>query len=150
MSIFLKKINKKNIELKSYVKWLNDKEVNKYLELRFNETTPKDIINFINKNKKNKRTFVFGIFINKNNKSQHIGNITLGPINKFHKFGEIGFFIGEKNFWNKGIMSLAIQQIIKIAKKKFKLKKLIGGCYEINEASKKLFIKNKFKLEGKL
>ena len=47
-------------------------------------------------------------------------------------------------------MSVAIKRIILISKTKFKLKKLLAGCYEINQASKNLFLKNKFKLEGKL
>ena len=32
--------------------------------------------------------------------------------------------------------------------KKKKIKKLQAGCYEINKGSKKILLKNKFKLEG--
>ena len=147
MKIILEKINESHAN-KKYLKWLNDKEVTKYTELRHKETKLKDIVSFIKKTKDSKNTFIYGIFLN--NKKNHIGNITLGPINSIHKSAEIGFFIGEKKFWNKGVMSVVIKKIILISKTKFKLKKLLGGCYEINHASKNLFLKNRFKLEGKL
>ena len=147
MEIILEKINEKHAN-KKYLKWLNDKEVNKYLELRHKETKLSDIVSFIKKTSNSKNTFIYGIFLN--HKDNHIGNITLGPISTLYKTAEIGFFIGEKKFWDKGIMSTAIKEIIKISKNKFKIKKLIGGCYEINHSTKNLFLKNNFKLEGKL
>ena len=65
-----------------------------------------------------------------------------------HKYAEISYFIGEKKFQNLGLGSLAIKKVCKIAKSKYKLKKLIAGVYENNVPSKKVLEKNKFKLEG--
>ena len=45
-------------------------------------------------------------------------------------------------------MTKVFQKLIKVAKNKFKLKKIQAGIYEYNLASKNLLIKNKFKLEG--
>ena len=67
----------------------------------------------------------------------NIGNIKLGPINFIHKTGEISYFIGEKELWGKGYTTLAIKEIIKIAKK-MGLKKLKAGLYEMNIGSKKV------------
>jgi RimJ/RimL family protein N-acetyltransferase len=50
--------------------------------------------------------------------------------------------------WGKGYTTLAIKEIIKIAKKKG-LKKLKAGLYEMNIGSKKVLEKNGFKIEGK-
>lgn len=147
MKIFLKLIGTKNVNM-DYVKWLNNKNIVKFTEQRYVKTKLSDVFNFIKKTNKSKNTFVYGIFLSENKK--HIGNITLGPINFKHKSAEIGFFLGFKKYWNKGIMSNAIKQIIIIAKNKFKVKKLLAGCYEINKSSRKLLIKNNFILEGKL
>ena len=54
--------------------------------------------------------------ITKNN--NHIGNIKLGPINFIHKNAVISYFIGEKKLWKRGYTTLAIEEIIKIAKKR--------------------------------
>ena len=51
--------------------------------------------------------------------------------------------------WGKGYVTLAIKEIIKIAKNK-KLKKLKAATYEMNIGSKKVLIKNGFKVEGVL
>ena len=50
--------------------------------------------------------------------------------------------------WGNGHATLAIKEIIKIAKKKG-IKKLKAGLYEMNIGSKKVLIKNGFKIEGK-
>ena len=44
----------------------------------------------------------------------------------------------------------AIKEILNIAKKKFKLKKIIAGTYSNNFSSQKVLLKNGFKLEGTL
>jgi ribosomal-protein-alanine N-acetyltransferase len=93
--------------------------------------------------------FLYGIFINKNNSNIHIGNIKLGPINYIHKTGQISYFIGERELWGNGYTTLAIKEIIKIAKK-MGLKKLKAGLHEMNIGSKKVLEKNNFKIEGKM
>ena len=50
--------------------------------------------------------------------------------------------------WGKGYTTLAIKEIIKIAKKKG-LKKLKAALYEMNIGSKKVLEKNGFKIEGR-
>lgn len=57
--------------------------------------------------------------------------------------------MGETKYHNQGIVSAAIKKIIKIAKYKFKLKKLYAGFYKENIGSKKVLKKNNFKFEGK-
>ena len=78
---------------------------------------------------------------------KHIGNIKLGPINCVHKNANISYFIGNKNYWGKGYATLAIEEVLKIAKKKG-LKKLQAYYHELNSASKKVLEKNKFKFKG--
>ena len=71
----------------------------------------------------------------------------MGPINTIHKCADISYFIGNKKMWRRGCSTQAIKKVINIAKKK-NIKKLQASCYEINKGSKKILLKNKFKLEG--
>ena len=149
MRIFLKELVKKDIN-KNYISWMNDYEVIKYTEQRLKKNTYKDVLNFVLEKKKSKTEFLYGIFFKniKTKKFIHVGNIKLGPINYYHKRAEISYLIGDKKFWNKGIGTLAIAEIVKIAKKRFKLKKLNAGMYKLNKSSINVLKKNQFKLEG--
>lgn len=143
--LYLKELKPTEVS-KSYLKWMNDREIQKFTEQRFKKHTLKSIIDYVKEKKKSKSEFLYGIFIKHN---KHIGNIKLGPINFFHKRSDISYFIGEKKYWGKGYGTEAIAKIIKIARKKG-LKKLQAGFYHLNYGSKKVLIKNKFKLEGTL
>ena len=78
---------------------------------------------------------------------KHVGNIKLGVINFLDKSAHISYFIGDRNSWGKGIATIAIKEVIKIASKEFKLKKLIAGTYSNNIGSIKVLEKNNFTRE---
>lgn len=145
--IYLKKLNNKNIS-GDYIKWMNDYDVVKYTEQRFKKNSFRDIKKFILQKNKSKIDYLYGIFFKEKNSLVHIGNIKLGPINKNHMTADVSYIIGKKIFWKKGIASFALRKIIEIARKKFKLKKLIAGCYENNFGSIKVLKKNHFKKEA--
>ena len=147
-NIILKKLNSQDISTE-YLKWMNDKEVTKFTEQRFKKHSLKDIKKFVKEKNKSKNEFLYGIFLKKKTVLKHVGNIKLGPINKIHKSAEVSYIIGNKNFWKKGIATKSVKQIVKIAKKKFKLKKLIAGCYENNYGSIKVLKNNNFNQEAK-
>ena len=156
MKIFKKKKYKISLKLiklsnitKSYVKWMNDYEVVKYTEQKFKKHTTADIKRFVKEKINSPTDFLYGIFIF-DKKETHIGNLKIGPINKIHQTAEISYFIGEKRYWKAGIGSQAVKKAIEISKKKYKLKKLIAGCYDVNKGSIKVLQKNKFKQEALL
>jgi ribosomal-protein-alanine N-acetyltransferase len=133
---------------KTYLKWMNDSEIFKFSKQSYSRHSLKKIKEFILNKKKLKNEFIYKILIYENKKNKHVGNIKLGPINLENKTADISYFIGEKKYWNKGIATKAIKLIINLAKKKFKLKKLQAGHWKKNFASRKVLLKNKFKLEG--
>lgn len=135
---------------KEYLKWMNDYEVTKFTEQRFKKHSLSDIKNFIKEKNKSNNEFLYGIFFKKNSLYTHIGNIKLGPINKFHKSAEISYIIGNRKFWKMGLGTLCVKKIVFLAKKKFKLKKLVAGCYQNNYASIKVLKRNAFKIEADL
>lgn len=146
--IVLKLIKLNNIT-KSYVKWMNDYDVVQYTEQKFIKHNFTSVKKFVKEKIYSPIEFLYGIFID-DKKKIHIGNIKIGPINKIHQTAEISYFIGEKKYWKAGIGSQAVKKAIEISKKKYKLKKLTAGCYEVNKGSIKVLKKNNFKKEGVL
>ena len=147
--LLLKKLKLSDVG-KEYLKWMNDYEITKFTEQRFKKHSLADIKNFVKEKNKSKTEFLYGIFIKHNSLYKHIGNIKLGPIDKFHQSAEISYLIGNRKFWKMGLGTLSIKKIVFLAKKKFKLKKLIAGCYKNNYASIKVLKRNFFKIEGNL
>lgn len=128
-----------------YVRWMNDPEINQYLESRFYEQTIESTKAFI-RSVNNDNNYQFGIFLIDSGK--HIGNIKIGSINHYHRYADIGFLIGEKSFWGKGIATEAIGLATDFAFNTLKLHKLWGGAYSPNMGSVKAFLKNGYQQEG--
>ena len=116
--IILRKLNVTKDITDKYLNWMNDLEVHNFTEQKYKKHSLSNIRKFVKEKNKSKYDFLYGIFLKTNNVNLHIGNIKLGPISFIHKTGEISYFIGEKEFWGKGIGTIAIKKIIKIAKKK--------------------------------
>jgi len=129
-----------------YVDWLNDIEVNKFLESRHNIQDMHSVKNFVELSMNNKFDFLFGIFIR--NQMRHIGNIRLHSIDTINLNGEIGLFIGDKNSWGNGYATKSIFLTSQFAFNQLKLKKLTAGCNENNIGSRKAFEKCGFTSEG--
>ena len=130
----------------TYVNWLNDPEVNQYLETRHEMQTLNSVQEYVEKMVEKENELLFSICLKKND--IHIGNIKLGPINLIHKYAEISLFIGDKNEWGKNLATEAIQILSNYAFDKSELHKLTAGCYASNIGSIKAFEKVGFMIEG--
>jgi len=143
--IFLAELTPRSVT-KKYVAWMNDYEVVKYTDQKNKKHTIKSTIKFVKQKKNSKNEFLYGIYFKKSKKQkEHIGNIKLGPINFALNNADISYFIGNKNYWGKGYTTIAISQIIKIAKNKFKLKKIQAVAANDNFGSVMVLKKNNFK-----
>jgi len=131
----------------TYASWLNDKAVNIYLETRFDVHTVESISRFVEEILASKSSYMFAIIAN--DTSKHIGNIKLGPIHPRYMFGDVGYLIGEKSYWGKGIATEAIMLIVDFAFNKLSLRRLQAGVFEDNIASERALVKAGFTLEGR-
>jgi RimJ/RimL family protein N-acetyltransferase len=131
-----------------YVEWLNNNEINQYLESRYTKHTIESIEKFISESNESLHEHLFGIFCKKTGK--HVGNIKLGPVNIIYKRAEVGLLIGDKDYWGKGIATQAIQIICDYATNELNLHKVEAGCYSDNVGSLKAFEKVGFIVEGKI
>jgi RimJ/RimL family protein N-acetyltransferase len=139
--IYLRTLSERNAT-KEYCSWLNDPEVNKYLETR--EATIAELKNYIREKNKNPNCLFLGIFFKKNNK--HIGNIKLEPIDFKNRKATLGILIGDKNYWGKGIGKEATKLLINYAFQKLNLKEINLGVISANKRAISLYKKLGFKI----
>ncbi|MDO8430351.1 MAG: GNAT family protein [bacterium] len=130
-----------------YVGWLNNKEINQYLESRFVTHTLESVEAYVEKNIGDPDIFFFAIIRKDNN--CHIGNIKLGPVDWHHKIGDIGIIIGDKDSWGKGYATEAIAILSSFAFSELGLHKLTASAYENNVGSIKAFQNAGFSEEGR-
>lgn len=129
-----------------YASWLNDPVVNRFLEARYLHHTAETCRSFIESINADSTSYLFGIFTNDG--CVHIGNIKLGPIDARYGSGQLGLFIGEREFWGAGYATEAITRIAQHAFEDLDLFRLEAGCYEDNLGSLRAFLKSGFTVEG--
>ncbi|OYT92557.1 MAG: GNAT family N-acetyltransferase [Burkholderiales bacterium PBB3] len=129
-----------------YVSWLNAPESNQYLESRFVSHTVESVRLFVATTLASSDNIFLGI--NSHLLDRHVGNIKLGSIDRYHRTGEIGILIGDKEAWGKGVATSAISMISEIARAQLNLRKLTAGCYASNMGSQRAFEKAGFLVEG--
>jgi len=132
----------------AYVAWLNDAEVNQYMETRLIPQTLESIKLFVLSMIESPVNQLFAI-IDKSSKT-HIGNIKLGQINFHHKSAEVSYFIGEKEFWKLGYGFEALSLITQYALNDVGLEYIGAGAYVSNIASQRLLEKAGYELEGRM
>jgi ribosomal-protein-alanine N-acetyltransferase len=128
-----------------YLRWINDREVTKYLESRFREFSEADLRTYIEFFNLKDNALLLGIF--ECEAVSHIGNIKL-EIEPYHRRGEIGVVIGNKMQWGRGYASEAIDCLAEYAFGQRNLHKLTAGCYSENRGSQRAFEKAGFTIEG--
>lgn len=118
-----------------YVNWLNDPEVNKYLESGGDYTIEKLHKYLAEQEEKN---ILFWAILLKNSK-EHIGNIKIDPINELEKSGEYGIMMGEKSEWGKGYAREASLLVINFCFNSRGMSKITLGVKQENKAAIKLY-----------
>jgi len=120
-----------------YLNWLNNPEINKYLETRFVVQNIEMIKSFVTNINDSIDSYLFGIFAD----DIHIGNIKIGPIHPLYKFADISYFIGEKEYWGKGYATLAIKIVTEFGFTKLNLNRIQAGVHGNNIGSHKVLQK---------
>jgi RimJ/RimL family protein N-acetyltransferase len=127
----------------TYVSWINDTEVNKYLETRGNYTL--DLLKTYIEEQNNNNTFFWAIHLKDSKK--HIGNIKIDPIHLETKTGEYGILMGDKSNWGKGYAKEATLRVLDYSFKDIQLSQINLGVIEDNANAFNLYKKIGFKIE---
>jgi RimJ/RimL family protein N-acetyltransferase/methionyl-tRNA formyltransferase len=129
-----------------YLDWLNDPDVNRYLETRFQIQTQETIRAYAKAMESSANDYLFAI--EENEGGTHIGNCKIGAINWHHRNADISYFIGQKGLWGKGLATEAIRLATDFAIKKLGLYHIRAGAYEANIGSIKALRKAGYAFDG--
>jgi len=143
--IYLREVRAGDVNA-GYRTWLNDAEVNQYLETRFVPRSIENIAAYVRDLDGKSESVFLAICLKEN--GIHVGNIKVGPINWIHRFADISLFIGDKSQWGRGLGSEAISLVTRFAFKELNLNRLQAGCYRSNLGSSRAFEKCGFQREG--
>lgn len=127
-----------------YVGWLNDPEVHRWLETRWETQTAAKVAEFL-AGVHASGSYLWGMFVPE---VGHIGNIKLGPIRQHHECADCSYFIGERSQWGKGYATAAVKLVCEFGFKKLRLHRIQAGCYGGNKASQRVLRKAGFAFEG--
>jgi [ribosomal protein S5]-alanine N-acetyltransferase len=128
-----------------YLRWLNDPEVNLYLEIRapYSEQQLKDYLKAV---EEDKELLFWAIHLKGNRK--HIGNIKIDPVNTYHGYGEYGIMMGDREEWGKGYAKEASARILEFCFAEIGLRKINLGVVAENQSAVNLYRKLGFGIEG--
>lgn len=131
-----------------YVSWLNDPEVNRFLETRWIGHDLTSVRAFVADMLRHPDNYLLAICDLQTD--QHVGNIKLGPISRTHRYADVSYFIGERHCWGKGIATDAIREVTKFALNDLGLHRVQAGVYNSNVASCRALERVGYRLEGRL
>jgi len=138
--IYLRPLTMKDVTEK-YCGWLNDPEINKYLETR--SLTLEKLREYV-KEKINKQDVLFcGIFDRDTN--LHIGNVKLEPLDWINKKTIFGIMIGDRNYWGKGLGTEATKLISDYALNELQMNEVELGVIADNIKACKVYERAGFK-----
>ena len=139
--IYLRPLDE-NDASEDYCSWINDKEVNKYLESK--KTTVENLKKYIIRRYYDPNCLFLGIFLK--NKDIHIGNVKLEPIEFKKRIATLGILIGEKKSWNKGLATEALKSLIYYAFSNLKLDEINLGVQKKNIGAIRAYQKCDFRV----
>ena len=135
---------------KSIVENINNLNVSKWLLVVPYPYKNKEALSWIKRNRakwkrKKNEDYTFGIELKETEKV--IGGIGIHQIDNFQKKAEVGYWLGEK-YWNKGLGSESLNEIIKFGLRKLNVKRLEALVFVGNPSSGRLLEKFGFRNEG--
>jgi len=131
-------------DVEKFTEWLNDLEVTKYLIVYPHIISIENEKGFLEKLSKE---HTYSIVDNITN--ELIGNCGFGDIDHINQTAEVGIFIGNKKYWNKGYGTEALNLLLDYGFKALNLHNIFLRVYSFNERARKSYEKTGFKIIGK-
>ena len=130
----------------SYVAWMNDPDVTRYLESRFVTHTAKDLRDYVEQ--QNARADTLFLAIVRVSDGRHVGNVKIGPLDPHHGTADLGLLIGDPDSRGQGLGTETIRLAAEVAFAELGARKLNAGCYSDNVASANAFKRAGWRTEG--
>jgi RimJ/RimL family protein N-acetyltransferase len=141
--LFYRPLSLKHLS-QDYVDWMNDPEVNKFLESGGDYSLEKLHDFLLNVEKKD--IYFWAIHLKSN--GSHIGNIKIDPVNTFHGTAEYGIMMGRRTEWAKGYAHEASKRIILFCFQSLNVRKITLGVVADNFPAVNLYKNMDFETEG--
>jgi len=130
-----------------YVGWLNDPEVNRFLEVRFHPQTPEMAQAFVRSFYGDVEKYMWGVSLNETR--ELVGTATLHTIDRHHGSAELGLMIGERTAQGKRTAVEVIELVLTFAFDMLRLRRITGGTYATNHPMNFTFKRVGFRCEAK-
>ena len=128
------------------VRWLNNPQVTRYLEIRHVEQTREKIYEYVQSRALTPQSPHFGVY--DQNGYRLVGTTTVNMYNMVHKTADISFVIGHPYAEGRGYATEAVHAVCAYLFRVAELEKVTGGLYKENVGSRRVFEKNSFTFEG--
>ncbi len=135
-----------NESVEKYTKWFNDFEILKNLLFSYGIYAKENEMAYIESAIKESKPVFDIIDIQTNNL---IGNVGLFDINNIDRKAELGIIIGEKDYWNKGYGTEAINLILDYGFNLLNMNNIMLRVYDYNKRGFKCYNKVGFKEIGR-
>jgi ribosomal-protein-alanine N-acetyltransferase len=132
----------------TYVAWLNDPEVIRYLETRWQPQTMETVVAFVRELLADPSSHLFAII--ELPSGRHVGNLKIGPVDARHAYADVSYFIGDRSVWGRGYASQAIGLAAEVGFTRLGLHRLQAGVYEGNVPSARALARAGFREEGRM
>ena len=130
----------------NYLDWLNDPEVNRYLESGRFPYTKAQLEQFYDRLSGTTDKVILAVA--EKGSDLHIGNVKLEPINWVDRTTVLGILIGDKIKWGMGYGTEATRLAVEYAFDRLNLRKVSLGVVADNTAAFKTYRKLGFVVEG--
>ncbi|MFZ5559487.1 MAG: GNAT family N-acetyltransferase [Patescibacteria group bacterium] len=141
--VILRPVNKET-DLQKSLKWINDPGIRQFISV-FLPTNKKQEEEWFDREEKNNVRLAI-----ETKEGKYIGNISLAGIDYRHGIAEVGIFIGEKQYWNRGYGTDATMILLEYAFNVLNLRKIKWRAFAFNGRSIDCSKKCGYKVEAVL
>jgi RimJ/RimL family protein N-acetyltransferase len=131
-------------DAEKFTEWLNDMEIITNLQLYNTVINTENEKIFLNDLSKEHNYSIIDM-----ETDELIGNCGFIDIDNLNQTAEVGIFIGNKNYWNKGYGTEALSLLMDYGFKALNLHNILIRVYDYNKRAKKCYEKTGFKEIGK-
>jgi UDP-4-amino-4,6-dideoxy-N-acetyl-beta-L-altrosamine N-acetyltransferase len=132
-------------DIPTFVRWLNDPEVRRYLEL-YLPISKAEEEKWFEAQLENESSRVFGI---ETEEGVLIGNIGLSELDWKNRNAYLGIVIAEKEYWGQGYGSDAITSLLRFAFGEMNLHRIHLSVFDFNQRAIRCYEKCGFRQEGR-
>mgnify|MGYP003999572533 FL=1 len=143
-SVYLRPVNENDLS-GNYMRWLNDKEVTRFMVFGDSPITLESMKDYLN-TLKNDNSLLLAVIMADDDR--HVGNIRIGPIDEHSNRSDTGIMIGDRSVWGKGIASSAMRLALNYSFNGLNLRRITLGVMSENVKAMKLFESLGFVREG--